>query len=111
MPPGDVDLYVKRDVFPKAFAAHLPAPVGAALAASQSPIAAGALQEPSGTPAWKTLPSWFVIGTQDKVIPVAEQKAMAQRAHATTVTVDADHLSMLERPATVTATIERAARR
>jgi pimeloyl-ACP methyl ester carboxylesterase len=111
MPSGDVDLYVKRDLFGQAFAAHLPAPAQAVLAASQAPIAAGALQEPSGDPAWKTLPSWFVIGTQDRVIPAAEQKAMAARAHGTTVTVDADHLSMLERPATVTATIEKAARR
>ena len=111
MPAGDVDLYVKRALFPKAFAAHLPAPAGAVLAASQSPIAAGALQEPSGAPAWKTLPSWFVIGTRDKVIPAAEQKAMAARAHSTTVTVNADHLSMLEQPAAVTATIERAAHR
>ncbi|WP_250032388.1 alpha/beta fold hydrolase [Paractinoplanes maris] len=110
-PQGDVDLYVKRSLFPQAFAAHLPAAAGTLLASSQSPIAAGALQEPSGAPAWKSKPSWFVIGTQDKVIPAAEQQVMAARAHGTTVTVTADHLSMVEKPTVVAATIEQAARR
>jgi len=109
MPAGDVDLYVKRAVFPQAFAAHLPAPAAAVLAASEAPIAAAALQEPSGAPAWKTLPSWFVIGTDDQVIPAAEQQVMAGRAHGRTVIVKADHLSMLEQPGAVAQTIERAA--
>lgn len=111
MPAGDVDLYVKLSLFPKAFAAHLPRPATAVLAADQAPIAAGALQEPSGTPAWKTLPSWFVIGTQDKVIPADEQRAMATRAHGVKVSVTADHLSMLEQPRIVASVIEQAAGR
>ncbi|GLY19652.1 alpha/beta hydrolase [Kineosporia sp. NBRC 101677] len=111
MPAGDVDLYVKRSRFREIFAAHLPAKSAKALAAAQSPIAAGALQEPSGEPAWKTLPSEFVVGTGDRVIPAAEQLAMAQRAHGHVTQVSADHLSMLQKPAVVTAAIERAARR
>ncbi|MEV4350474.1 alpha/beta hydrolase [Actinoplanes sp. NPDC049596] len=110
-PAGDVDLYVKRDQFPRIFAAHLPAATGRALAAAEAPIAAGALQEPSGPPAWKKLPSWFVIGTRDQVIPAAEQQAMAERAHGHVTTVTADHLSTLEQPAAVAAAIEQAARR
>ncbi|MBB2903363.1 pimeloyl-ACP methyl ester carboxylesterase [Kineococcus radiotolerans] len=109
LPQGDPDLYVKRDLFAHAFAAHLPATRTRQLAASQSPVAGGALQEPSGQPAWKHLPSVFFIGSNDQVIPAAEQKAMAERAHASIVTAKADHLSMLEKPAEVTATIERAA--
>jgi len=109
MPAGDVDLYVKRNLFPGAFAAHLPAAAGAALAAAEAPIAAGALKEESGVPAWKSLPSWFVIGSADRVIPAAEQQVMAKRAHGHTVTVNADHLSMLETPGVVAGTVERAA--
>lgn len=108
-PKGDPDLYVKRDLFPKAFAGSLPARVGAELAAAQTPIAAGALNEQSGPAAWKTVPSWFLVGTKDKVLPPAEQRAMAARAHGTVVNADADHLSMLEVPSAVTKLIEKAA--
>ena len=108
-PQGDPDLYVKRDLFPKAFAGKLPAHVGAELAAAQTPIAAGALNEQSGPAAWKTVPSWFLVGTKDRVLPAAEQRAMAARAHGTVVNADADHLSMLEVPSAVTKLIEKAA--
>ncbi|MEV0949044.1 alpha/beta hydrolase [Promicromonospora sp. NPDC050249] len=109
MPAGNPDLYVKRDLFRSAFAAHLGAGEAAVLAASQSPVTGGALQEPSGDPAWKTIPSWFVIGTADKVIPPAQQHAMATRAHGHVTPVFADHLSMLEQPVTVARVIDRAA--
>ncbi|MGY4921920.1 alpha/beta fold hydrolase [Streptomyces sp. 900105755] len=108
-PQGDRDLYVKRDLFPKAFAGSLPADVGAELAAAQTPIAAGAFDEQSGPAAWQTVPSWFFIGTNDQVLPPAEQQAMAARAHGTVVTAAADHLSMLEVPSAVTKLIEDAA--
>lgn len=109
MPAGNPDLYVKRDVFGSAFAAHLGAGNAAVLAASQSPVTGGALQEASGDPAWKNIPSWFVIGTADKVIPPAQQQAMASRAHGQVTPVFADHLSMLEQPVTVARVIEKAA--
>ena len=110
MPAGDPDLYVKRDLFRSIFAAHLDAKDAAVLSASESPVAGGALMEPLAVaPAWQTIPSWFVIGTNDKVIPEAGQLAMAKRAHGQTVTVNADHLSMLEQPAQITQVIEKAA--
>ncbi len=111
LPTGDVDLYVKRARFRAIFAAHLPLKTTKVLAASQLPIAAGALQEPSGKPAWATLPSEFVVGTRDRVIPEAEQLSMAERAGGHVTKVAADHLSTLEKPAVVTAAIERAAAR
>jgi pimeloyl-ACP methyl ester carboxylesterase len=67
-PPGDVDLYVKQNLFPGCFANGLPASEGAALAATQRPLAASVLGQPSGVPAWATIPSWDVIGTADHVI-------------------------------------------
>lgn len=109
LPAGNPDLYVKRSGFAAAFAAHLDRHDAAVLAASQRPIAGGALQEPSGAPAWKTLPSFFLIGTEDRVIPADGQRAMASRAGGTVVEVKADHLSMLEKPADVAKLIERAA--
>ncbi|MFB2596159.1 alpha/beta fold hydrolase [Herbiconiux sp. P17] len=110
LPEGDPDLYVKKSLFAQAFAASLGKSEGAVLAASQSPVAGGALQEPSGTPAWKTIPSFFFVGTDDKIIPVDGQLFMAQRAGGTVVKAKADHLSMLEKPDEVATLIERAAK-
>ncbi|MER6378424.1 alpha/beta hydrolase, partial [Streptomyces mirabilis] len=107
---GNVDLYVKPELFPQIFAAGIDPDKAAVLAASQRPLAAGALEEPSGTPAWKTIPSWAVIGTADKVLPPAEQTYLTNRAHAHTVKVHAPHLSMVAKPDVVTDLITDAAR-
>jgi pimeloyl-ACP methyl ester carboxylesterase len=66
--------------------------------------------EPSGPPAWKTIPSWDLIGTADDVIPPAEQAFMAARAHSTVVRIPAHHLSLVSNPDAVTALIIAAAR-
>jgi pimeloyl-ACP methyl ester carboxylesterase len=103
------DLYVKQSGFPDAFANDLPAKQAAVLAATQRPLAANAAAEPSGPPAWKTIPSWYLVGTADHVLPPAEQRFMAARAHAHTVEVDASHLSMISRPENVASLIATAA--
>ena len=64
-------------VFPDAFANDLPAKTAAVLAATQRPLAASASGEPSGPPAWKTIPTWYLVGTADHVLPPAEQEVMA----------------------------------
>jgi pimeloyl-ACP methyl ester carboxylesterase len=110
-PTGDVDTYIKPSLFGSAFAAKLPARASAVLAAGQSPVTLSALTAPSSEPAWKTLPSYFFIGTKDDVLPPAEQKAMAERAHGVIVTAKADHLSMLEVPVPIADLIVRAADR
>ena len=109
-PPGDVDAYVKPALFDDFFAAQMPKREADVLAASQSPVTLGFLSEPSGAPAWKSLKSYFFVGTRDKIIPPAEQLAMARRAHGTIVERPTDHLSMLEAPTPVTRLIEQAAR-
>lgn len=106
---GDVDLYVKASVFPSCFANGLPAREANALAASQRPLTGSALMGKTATPAWKTIPSWDLIGTKDRVIPPAEQMFMAHRAKAHTVKVPAPHLSMLSNPGAVTSLVLRAA--
>lgn len=108
-PQADVDGYVKQSVFPGCFANGLPAREAAALAATQRPLALGALTDQSGVPAWKTIPSWDVIGTADHVIPVAGQLSMAKRAHAHITEVNAPHLSMISNPGVVAKVIGEAA--
>ena len=107
---GDALLYVKPSVFEQAFANGLPAKEGAVLAATQSPAVYSALTAPSGTPAWKTIPSWYVLGTIDKAIPPAIQLFMAQRIHAHITRVRAGHLSMVAAPGVVAKVITAAAR-
>jgi len=106
---GDADLYVKQSLFPKAFANDLPAKRGRVLAAAQRPVAASALATPSGAPAWKTIPSWYLVGTIDKVIPPAEQRFMAARAKSHVAELRASHLPMVSQPKAVAAAIMRAA--
>ena len=66
---ADTDLYVKPSVFRAGIGADLSVQQDAILAATQEPLAASALQEPSGPPAWKTIRSFALIGTQDMVLP------------------------------------------
>ena len=110
-PGGVTDVYVNPSLFPSIFANDLPAGQAAELAAVQRPIAATALTEPSGPPAWATIPSWDVIGTADHAIPPAAQEFMAARAHAAVTKINASHLSMISHPGTVANVIEEAARR
>ena len=104
-----MDLYIKPSLVPGCFANGLPPSQAAVIAATQRPLAASAFSEPSGTPAWKTIPSWAVIGTADRVIPPAELTFMAQRAGARITDVNAGHLSMIAAPETVAHVIEKAA--
>jgi len=105
-PSGAVDVYVKQSVFPSCMANGLPAREAAVLAATQRPLTSIALTQKSGVPAWKTIPSWAVIGTADHAIPPAELLAMARRAHAhITMAPGAPHLSMISDPGLVTRVI------
>jgi pimeloyl-ACP methyl ester carboxylesterase len=109
-PDGVADTYVLPDVFISAWAGDLPHAQAAVLAASQPPTSLLALVEPSGTPAWTTIPSWDLIGTQDKIIPVAEQRSMASHAKAHVVEINSAHDSLISHPDAVTGIIETAAR-
>ncbi|MFD8390847.1 alpha/beta fold hydrolase [Streptomyces sp. NPDC059680] len=104
------DLYIKADKFHDQFAADVPTSVTDLMAATQRPVAASALGEKATTAAWKTIPSWDLITTQDKNIPPAAQRFMAQRAHTHTVEIKASHAVSVSHPGAVTALIEQAAR-
>ena len=108
-PAGDVDTYIIPSLVPGCFASGLPSAQAAVIAATQRPLAASTLTEPSGAPAWTTIPSWAVIGTADLVIPPAELTFMAKRADARITYVDAGHLSMISDPGAVARVILEAA--
>ncbi len=82
IPQGDgtSDLYIDQSKFRAQFCADVPEPQAMRMAASQRPCTDLALNEASGDPAWKTIPSWFVYGEHDKNIPVACHRFMAERA-------------------------------
>jgi len=109
VPEGDADLYIKRDLFPGCFASELSVADAAVLASEQRPITVGALSLPSGVPAWRTIQSWYVLGTADRVLPPEEQRFMAQRAHAHITEVAAMHPSMISHADVVTNVILEAA--
>ena len=107
-PAGVGDAYITQSVFPSCMANGLPAAEAQVQAATQAPIATIALTQPTGVPAWKTIPSWAVVGTADHAIPLALQLAMAENAHARITEVNAPHLSMISDPGVVTSVILRA---
>jgi pimeloyl-ACP methyl ester carboxylesterase len=104
------DAYIKLDRFHEIFAADLPARVTDVMAVAQRPLEAGVLGEETHDPAWKTLPSWFVLPTADRVIGTDAERAMAERAGSRIVEVRASHAVLISKPARVTNVIERAAR-
>src|SRR4051812_18434983 len=80
---GTTDLYIAPDSFHGIFCQDLPAPQAARMAVTQRPATQEALTEPSGDhPLWKDVPSWFLIGEEDHIIPAELQRYMAERAGA-----------------------------
>jgi pimeloyl-ACP methyl ester carboxylesterase len=108
---GAVDLYLRWEAnppyagFTECFANGVAPKKAAVLFAAQRPGAAAEFVEPSGPPAWKTIPSWALIGTLDHVIPPALQESMSSRAGAHVTRVKAGHLSLITQPADVTKVI------
>ena len=103
------DLYLDPEAFREAFAAPSGPETAAVLAAAQRPYAAAAFAAaPSGPPAWKTLPCWYLLGTENKAIPPALQRFMAERADATIVEVPASHVSFVSQPEAATQLLRQA---
>ena len=105
----DIDLYIKKSAFHDAFAGDLPVQMTDQMQATQRPFANAAFVAPSGEPAWKTIPSWYMVAKQDHAIPPATERFMAQRAHASTVEVDSSHVAMISQPEATTRLILDAA--
>jgi pimeloyl-ACP methyl ester carboxylesterase len=102
---------ITRSVFRRIFAADLPARTAAVMSVSQRPAALATLGEPSGPPAWKSIPSWYLLPGRDLAIGTANERIMAKRMKAHVVTVPkASHVVMMSHPAEATAMILDAAR-
>jgi pimeloyl-ACP methyl ester carboxylesterase len=108
-PKGAVDVYIKQSAFGSCMANGLPAREARVLAAVQPPLTSLALSQKSGVPAWKTIPSWAVVGTADHAIPPADLLAMAHQAHAhITMVPGGPHVVMVYAPGVVTNVILKA---
>jgi pimeloyl-ACP methyl ester carboxylesterase len=110
-PCGDglVDAYITREAFPGVFAGDVPRSAATVMWAGQRPAELRVLGEPSGAPAWKTIPSWYLVARDDRVLPPAAQRFMAQRAGAHVREAGASHVAMVSQPAATAALITRAA--
>jgi pimeloyl-ACP methyl ester carboxylesterase len=109
-PEGDAEAHLKPDTVHTAFAQDLPEADRWLIVAGQRPITLQANTTPSGPPAWRSIPSWAVIGTEDRVIPPAVQRSMAENAGAIVTEVGGSHVSMLSHPqATIDAILAAAA--
>jgi pimeloyl-ACP methyl ester carboxylesterase len=108
---GQKDLYIDQSKFHDQFAADLPAAQSKLMAVGQRPVTEAALNEGSGAPAWKNIPSWFIYGGRDKNIPPAVQPYMAKRAGAKRIVEvpGASHVVMTSHPDAVVKLIEEAA--
>lgn len=105
----DKDAYIQQASFRKIFAADVPAKEAAVMAAGQRPATLRTLAEPSGVPAWKTIPSWYLVAHDDKAIPPAAERFMAKRAKAHTVEINSSHAAMVSHPKAVTSLVLAAA--
>jgi len=109
LPPQDGYLFLDKAKFPAAFAADVEAKTAAFMADSQVPWGVGALGGTISEPAWKTKPSWYLVVTDDKMIPPPAQRLMSKRAGSTVVEVAGSHAIYVSNPSAVASLIEKAA--
>jgi pimeloyl-ACP methyl ester carboxylesterase len=109
LPPQDGFLLLDKAKFPASFAGDIDASAAAFMADSQVPWGVGALGETISQPAWRTKPSWYLVTTEDKMIPPAAQQVMSKRAGSTVVEVKGSHSIYVSKPEAVAALIEKAA--
>lgn len=109
LPPQDGYLFLDRTQFRAAFAADVSAEAAAFMADSQVPWGLEALNGAVSDPAWKTKPSWYLVSTEDRMIPPEAQRAMSKRAGSTVAEVNGSHAVYVSQPKAVAALIAKAA--
>jgi pimeloyl-ACP methyl ester carboxylesterase len=108
-PAGASELYLNEDIFVRYFASDLPRGEAERLWASQRGASTAAFSTPSKHAAWKTIPSWYFISSNDQIITAASELAMAHRAHSQiTIFHGGSHLTLISHPNAVTAVIASA---
>ena len=109
LPPQDGYLFLDKAKFPASFAADVKPDAAAFMADSQVPWGVEALNGKISEPAWKTKPSWYLLTTEDKMIPPDAQRTMSKRAGSTVIEVKGSHAVYVSQPKVVAAVIEKAA--
>ncbi|MGH9966608.1 MAG: alpha/beta hydrolase [Pyrinomonadaceae bacterium] len=109
LPPQDGYLFLDKAKFPASFAGDVDKERAAFMADSQVPWGVEALSGTISEPAWKTKPSWYLVATDDKMIPPAAQRFMSKRAGSTVVEVAGSHAIYVSQPNAVAALIEKGA--
>src|SRR6202158_6625461 len=109
-PPQDGYLFLDKAKFPASFAGAVDAETAAFMADSQVPWGVAALSGKITEPAWRAKPSWYLIATDDKMIPPDAQRSMSKRAGSTVVEVKGSHAIYVSQPGAVAKLIEEAAR-
>jgi pimeloyl-ACP methyl ester carboxylesterase len=109
LPPQDGFLFLDKAKFTASFAADVAADTAAFMADSQVPWGVEALGGPISEPAWKMKPSWYLVSTEDKMIPPDAQRAMSKRAGSTVVEVKGSHSVYVSQPQAVASLIAKAA--
>jgi len=109
LPPRDGFLFLDREKFGASFAGDLPAEQTAFMADSQVPWGVDALGGEITEPAWRTKPSWYLVATDDRMIPPPAQRVMSERAGSTVVESPGSHAVYLSQPGAVAAVIHEAA--
>jgi len=109
LPPQDGYLFLDKAKFAASFAADVKPETAAFMADSQVPWGVAALAGAVTTPAWSVKPSWYLVASDDKMIPPPAQRAMAERAGATVSEVPASHSVYVSKPQVVAKIIEQAA--
>ncbi len=109
LPPKDGYLFLDRAKFAAAFAADVEPETASFMADSQVPWGLDALQGAVSEPAWKTKPSYYLVATEDKMIPPPAQRAMAGRAKAQVTEVPGSHAIYVSKPAEIAKLIQQAA--
>ena len=104
----EAEFAINPDRFHEAFAADVPEEQARVMAVTQRPISALAFGEPTGTPAWRSLPSWAVVATGDKAVGSDVVRRMAERAGAAITEVEASHAVMVSQPKVVMDVIHQA---
>jgi len=110
LPPQDGFLFLDKAKFPASFAADVDADKAAFMADSQVPWGLEALNGAVSQPAWKSKPSWYLVATEDRMIPPPAQRAMAERAGSAVSEARGSHAIYVSQPRAVAALIEQAAR-
>ena len=109
LPPQDGFLLLDREKFAASFAADVDPELAAFMADSQVPWGVDALGETISEPAWRTKPSWYLVTTEDRMIPPPAQHEMSKRAGSTVVEVEASHSVYVSQPAAVAELVKKAA--